>query len=631
MSGYDLNNEVKMLGGMHSRCHELGYNLLVFTNSIKKPEIDAVSELHEDTLLGEIQVFRLINYDLLDGMVIFGGTLINEGVYRDVLSCCKKNEIPLIDVDDLDHENCRRVLLTDRSGMEQVVDHVIEEHGARDICFINGFKDNPQSDSRMAAYRTSLEKHGIEFDEGKIYYGKFWKPAYECTEQILQREKLPDAIVCANDTMAIFCMDCLRDHKVRVPREVIVTGFDALPEGEDYTPSPTTVRRSLFEAGEKSIDVLIGMMNNDGEIDDVYVDASIVRSQSCGCVPLENTDENIVFNKMNKKLNDSLYFNNYILSLHNSFAGSHNTDELLKPLYDGAELMDIRKMFVCLSAEIVNFSSDYDADKEPKGLTYIPPRMASMFMLGHYVPNGTEFDTKDIFPEEIGAEEPEGYYILPLYFKNTFLGYTAINCDSTIFDGNLFSVWLITIANNIGSFYMHKQLQAALTELQNLYLHDPLTGIYNRRGMNKYEEDFIKKTLESGKQVCVICADVDGLKYVNDNFGHEEGDNAIVQSTRAIRDSFPVDSLCVRTGGDEFTIIAAFNDESEARRAIDGVAERIDEYNKTSGKPYKVGCSCGYCMASTDIEPDVDLDVLKKKADMAMYSEKLRRKSVRMD
>lgn len=631
MSGYDLNNEVKIIKGMRSRCNELGFNMLVFTTSIKKPEMETCNKLHEDTLLGEIQIFRIINYDMLDGMVIFGGTMIEENTYKDIVGSCKKHEIPLINVDDLDHENCRRVLLTDRNGMEQVVDHVIEEHGARDICFINGFKNNPQSDSRLAAYRTSLEKHGIEYDESKVYYGKFWKYAYDCTEEILQRGKLPDAVVCANDTMAIYCMDCFKDHKVRVPKDVIVTGFDALPDGEEYTPSPTTVRRSLFEAGIKSVDALAGMMNDSGETEDIYVDASIVKSQSCGCVPLEMMDENFAFNNMNMKLNRSGYFNQYILCMHNSFAGLHDTDELLKPLYRGAELMGIKKMYVCLSAEIVNRSSGYNADEEPKGLTYIPPRMISMFMFGHYVPNGTEFATSEIFPEEIGIDEPEAYYILPLYFKKTFLGYTAIGLDSAIFDGNLFSVWLITIANNIGSFYMQNQLQEALAELQNLYLHDPLTGIYNRRGMNKFESGFIKKAHESGKQVSVICADVDGLKSINDNYGHEEGDNAIVQSTHAIKASFPEDSLCVRTGGDEFTIIAAFNSESEVHRAIDSVAERIAEYNETSGKPYKVGCSCGFCMADTDIEPDIGLDVIKKKADMAMYSEKLRRKSVRTD
>ena len=176
---------------------------------------------------------------------------------------------------------------------------------------------------------------------------------------------------------------------------------------------------------------------------------------------------------------------------------------------------------------------------------------------------------------------------------------------------------------------MNNELSDAIGELQKLYLRDPLTGLYNRRGLNKFEKPYIDKALEEGKLAAIICADVDGLKKVNDNFGHEEGDNAIIRSSSALIRCFPVGSICVRTGGDEFLVISAFEDEKELKCSIKDVYRNLEEYNAISNKPYKVGCSCGYALVPES--GPADLDEIQKIADKNMYDEKIRRKAVRKD
>ena len=632
LTGYDPHNEVHSLEGIHERCAELDIELLVFFNSVIKPALNAEYTLHKKTIVGEMQVYELINYDMLDGMLIFGGTFLDDKTFYKIVKNCKEHGIPLLDLDDLSHDVCRRVLLTDGNAMEDAVDHLIEVHGCRDICFMNGFKDNPQSDSRLAAYKDSLEKHGIPFEEKKVYYGCFWRQSYDEAKRMIDDYNggLPDALVCANDTMAMYCMDAIKDSGYSIPKDILVTGFDAIPDGLEYMPSLTSVRRGLEESGRTAVDTLIEMMNGSTDTETVYVKAVVTPHQSCGCEPIVEK-EDYTYDERIGKVTFMREFNQYILHMHHSFAGTDKSSDMFHMLVHGAELMKIPELYACVSAEIEHKKSGYNADEEPKGLTYVPPRMVSMLMWGHYVPVGTEFETSKLLPNGVGVgEKADAHMIAPLYFKNTFLGYLALRLTEVFPDGDLFSNWLMTICNNVGSYYMNNQLEEALAELQSLYLHDPLTGIYNRRGMNKFEKGFVRESLREGRHVAIVCADVDGLKHINDNYGHEEGDNAIVQSTHAIKTSFPDDSICVRTGGDEFTVIAAFDEPDEVKNVIEQVGKHIEGYNEQSGKPYKVGCSCGFYLISPDLASDMSLEAAKKKADMAMYNEKLRRKAVRM-
>ncbi|MCR5142053.1 MAG: GGDEF domain-containing protein [Ruminococcus sp.] len=632
LTGYDTYNEIVMLEGIRQKCAELDINLLTFFNSVFKPALNADYTLHPNTIAGETMVYELINYDTIDGLLIFGGTFLDDDTFRKILTRCREHGLPVLDIDDLSHKDCRRVLLTDGNAMEEMVDHVIEKHGCRDICFMNGFKDNPQSDSRLEAYRASLERHGIPFDEKNIYYGCFWTPAIEETKRLIAergRDNMPDAIVCANDTMALHTMDVLKESGFDIPKDIIVTGFDAIPDSAESIPSLTTIRRGLREAGEAAVTELTEMMTGGGGNGDVMISAVVEPRQSCGCVAAAVHEEETYA----KHISVSTYtreFNLYLLHMHHNFSGTERSEDMFRQLKHGAELCNIPVLYACISAEIEHKQAGYNADEEPKGITYVPEKMVSMFMYGHDVPVGTEFPTADIIPGGVGTrEEPDYFMIAPLYFKNSFLGYMALRPSGIFPDGDMFSNWLMTTCNNVGSYYMNNELQEALAELQSLYLHDPLTGIYNRRGMNKLESGFVRSSLDEGKHVAIVCADVDGLKKINDSFGHEEGDNAIVQCTHALRSSFPADSICVRTGGDEFTVLAAFDTTDDVKRAIADVRRHTDAYNEISGKPYNIGCSCGFSMLRPDLSSDMNLEAAKKKADMAMYDEKLRRKSVR--
>lgn len=284
-------------------------------------------------------------------------------------------------------------------------------------------------------------------------------------------------------------------------------------------------------------------------------------------------------------------------------------------------------MYICINSNIRErfCTSGGEPDTSFKGLS---ETVVSMVRYGQGVPIGYEFPVKQLVPENfLDGEKPAFMAFSPLYFKNCFIGYIAYEPSKVEGCGALFGTWTASIANHAGCFYMNNELEYLVAKLDNLYVRDPLTNLYNRRGMVRYGEALIKQAKESSDRITVICADIDDLKPINDKYGHEAGDVVITKTAEAIHSSMPVGSVCTRTGGDEFCVILRGAEEKEIRMAIERVDKALEEYNSVSGLPYKVACSCGYYIVSGK---DIGyMDEMVKLADKAMYKVKAEKKITR--
>jgi diguanylate cyclase (GGDEF)-like protein/PAS domain S-box-containing protein len=156
--------------------------------------------------------------------------------------------------------------------------------------------------------------------------------------------------------------------------------------------------------------------------------------------------------------------------------------------------------------------------------------------------------------------------------------------------------------------------------LRSMAVTDPLTGLYNRRGFVALAEQHLKLAQREKRRLRLYFADLDGLKPINDGHGHQEGDNAILQGGTLLRSVFRASDVVARIGGDEFAVIALEDDESENTRHLTDLEVKIQEYNRHSGLPYKVGMSLG----SACIEPGeiIPLPQLMDNADKALYVQK---------
>ena len=164
------------------------------------------------------------------------------------------------------------------------------------------------------------------------------------------------------------------------------------------------------------------------------------------------------------------------------------------------------------------------------------------------------------------------------------------------------------------------------TELGNLALQDELTGLYNRRGFLALAERQLKLARRSGRSLVLFFIDVDGLKDINDVFGHGEGDAALKCAAEALETTFRDSDVIARLGGDEFAVLAIeASGQSEAT-----IRERLTEYlnsAKRQDSDYRFSVSLG--VARFDPWNQTSIRDLIAEADRAMYEQKRRRSAER--
>jgi len=162
-----------------------------------------------------------------------------------------------------------------------------------------------------------------------------------------------------------------------------------------------------------------------------------------------------------------------------------------------------------------------------------------------------------------------------------------------------------------------KRAEAAI---QTLSLADELTGLYNRRGFLTFSSQHLNSLLRSNKDVVVVYADLDGLKIINDSFGHKEGDRALIKTAELLKETFRSSDVLGRLGGDEFTVLAAVEPEGGVRKVISRLQQRFDDYNALKMVPYKLSISIG--VAERDADGTQSMEDLMALADLAMYENK---------
>lgn len=162
-----------------------------------------------------------------------------------------------------------------------------------------------------------------------------------------------------------------------------------------------------------------------------------------------------------------------------------------------------------------------------------------------------------------------------------------------------------------------KRAEAAI---QTLSLADELTGLYNRRGFLAFSRQYLNSLQRSNQGVAVVYADLDGLKMINDSFGHKEGDRALMKTAELLKETFRSSDVLGRLGGDEFTVLAAVEAEGGVQKLLSRLQQQFDDYNALKMVPYKLSISIG--VAEGEADGIQSMEDLMSRADIAMYENK---------
>lgn len=159
-------------------------------------------------------------------------------------------------------------------------------------------------------------------------------------------------------------------------------------------------------------------------------------------------------------------------------------------------------------------------------------------------------------------------------------------------------------------------------------IKDPLPQIYNREGMRQIATKAFDEAARQDKALLVMFADMDKLKYINDNYGHEYGDKAIRSAARAIAGGGGINSIPVRYGGDEFVSISVYNEDESPEEMKAAILEKAKEISAQEKLPFELEFSIGYVV--TEPNGEKSLEEYVREADHIMYQEKMQKRDSRI-
>ncbi len=620
----------RIMDGLMARCEEYGYDLAVFSSMVH------TVHFYKDYLYAECNIMELINFDMFDAVVVVSLPLVEVDDYtlvRKVEDILKKRCSKPVVCMDLPIADYHTVYTDDRSAFVKITHHVIDVHKCEKIYFLAGSQVEGVEDVRLAGFLDGMEQCGREVKEEDVFFGDFWYTSgHQLAERIVSGElAVPDAIICASDHMAIGLTNTLVEGGIKVPEQVIVTGFDATQEALVNECSITTFSPDNFTMAVKAIDYLHGEMDAGKPLlpFSEKKDEDLCIGLSCGC--------HMDFRHLNNKLSGSLYKvnrdfgdnsvnnNEDLYHLMDSYmlealTESKNPEECLCNIDQQVYLIHpLDHFWLCLRPNWLD-TETMQKDGYPRkmrcNIHSVSYELQQRGDVNYFYTDDDRmlFDTKLMLPalyEE--REKPNIFYFIPVHFQQNTLGYAIIQSELSkrLKITGVIRNWMRNINNALQMSRVNHQLVDD-SEI------DRMTGLKNRRGMDIALKKLLKEA-DKKDHFYAIVFDLDGLKHINDNYGHNEGDFAITSIANAVAKVTDDNEVAVRAGGDEFYLIGVGKNTTE-KTMIDKVSRYrsiVDDLNHLSGKPYEICASVGFsmrCLNEVESISDVICD-----ADRHMY------------
>lgn len=162
--------------------------------------------------------------------------------------------------------------------------------------------------------------------------------------------------------------------------------------------------------------------------------------------------------------------------------------------------------------------------------------------------------------------------------------------------------------------------------LRTLTITDDLTGLYNRRGFFAMASQQLKIAKRMNRGILLLSADLDHLKGINDTFGHKEGDEALIETAKILKETFRESDIIARIGGDEFAVVQMEDSTIDTEAVTVRLQNNLEKYNAEKNREYDISLSFGIAYYDPDSSDSIDEILIQ--ADALMYeNKKLRQKS----
>ena len=603
-----------IVSGLHKKAEKDSMDIFVFTTYCSL----AAHELQNKC---QLNIFHLPDPATFDGAIMLTNTYNYPDEQERVCARFQRAGVPMLSL-EVEVPNMSCIKTENYKGVKDLATHLVEHHNVKTIIYVNGADGNVENTSRRQALIDVLSEHGLElFHEFHCDFG-FYTAYLRMKEYIQDGRELPDAIVCANDFMALGINSALTEQGYSVPEDVLLTGFDMIHDGQYTFPILSTVSRGWIKFGETAYDKLMYQIKYPEERFHEVYDSYFVPSESCGCPATEDAIKNR-FNRIRNFYFDNLHKNImhiFFQRLQIPLSMATSKEDFFEKGIKNSNDIPLLGPNYCLCTEPEFF--EMDDNEYPERIRGYSADMDVLYELCDGKRRSVRhFDSAQLYPGYKHEDNKSNIYIFaPLNYLNFIIGYIAIKNTPDL----LYNLDLSTFISNMNSllFSMRRHIFSERTnrELRKIYMTDALTGMYNRTGCENVIHEYLKERKKNNLKSILVFADIDRMKTINDLYGHLKGDFAIKATADAFMKNAPKDWLFGRYGGDEFIAVGKCPAEEEIDQLISDLSKAMRRDFKKLNLSFMLHASVGYVVINPD--DDSTIDIYIDQADHSMYVEK---------
>ena len=572
--------------------------------------------------LCEYAIYDLPDLRDFDGLLVHGNQLVLRQAREKLSRRVVEAGIPAISL-GCPMEGFSLLQFDNQEAQREIAKHVIEHHGARKLVYLTGMLDNdcPEGQQRLNGFLEACRANHVAEEDIEILYCT-WRTtdgAKVARKWIYENRPLPDAFVCANDEMALGMLETFQEYGIRVPQDVIITGFDNLIDGELSNPRLSTVNCDMQKLNYYAMDCLIDTIEGKETRQVISYDYNLICSESCGCPNLSRPGM-----IQDKYFHQSRFLKNFYTlqdQLAEKLFEAESLDELMLSVEKNQKILGCNDIYLCMN--------DYYYDQFVRGEgDHLGHSFGDEMVLtacrklrrqkADALP--IRFPRKELLPAELRKAE-RFLMFYPLNYNDVSIGYLVLDGISEAAKMNLHEGILNFLEIAIENTRKKGVLKRLNGVLDELYVHDALTGLYNRFGLRRQGQEVFDKLMERDGTVQILFADMDDMKLINDQYGHDVGDEALKRMATILRQVCGEEAFIMRYGGDEFVIITSGHDAGLAAQ----IEREVAASNENSETPYTLSVTAGAVFSCP--EDQKTLEDCVKDADKLMYAIKNQKKS----
>lgn len=522
----------------------------------------------------------------------------------------------------------------------EIIGHLAKEHGCKKIAFAAANPDvSVEGKIRFEAYKKGLLNNGLEYSSDLVYdcmYMTYDHARDYLLDNFDSKEKINfDAILASNDMMAFGCIAAVEELGLKVPEDIKVFGYDNIAQSQRNNLSLSTIDQQIYAQGRTCAELAYKVINDENISKSTKTHVLACYRESCGCkYESKQSVQNEIASNKPQTVEEYIEGIKFTSNLYYSMDLLQRAD-VLTELFDKFEM--ILKSTKFLAAAVCLYDTPIILKKANN--FYLPNRVKLGVAIDletgeRQINKNISFNPNDqMLPENIFQNKKGQYVMQPIFYGENQYGYIICRIETKMYVHN--SIFLKLVSNAISQAYEFtekveesKRLSKENKILQNRYKNlneqsklDELANVLNRRGFMEAGQKAIDFALEMDLVGLVVFGDMNGLKTINDTYGHEMGDSAIQHQAEVLKKAFRSNDVIGRLSGDEFAIVIT----SAKLDSLDSIREKVNKIAVSvcyqSDLPFSISISLGAVEFNKE---NYELKELLKRADEQQYIEKRR-------